>query len=492
MIGRLVKDNNIMRNLKTYLVLVIIGFLASCGTGNDTIKLQEGKVLIEGYVELSQDAPRIISLKCFNAFGGDIKQSQLLDSSGYFKFEPDIFHPQNILLRYGKAVWLLVKPGDLLNLTLHSEFKNDGQSFEISGTGSDASNDNLAYRHFCSKHRFDGEWPPDYSNTSFEDCLTDIRRRTSRVDSLLSVFAKRNDPSEKFIQWAKKNNAYSSANCLMFFKNQHPNFTGNIYDQLLFPVNDDEAIITSAYVQYLRDYLRYHYENDTVVQNLIYKDNIKEALGIALPKILRNEPPGLSREIMSYRMILTLFNKSLKDISSLWVDAEKYLSDKTLIALLNRKKEQYQSPVNYPIALLDFETKEETEITGDFLTSLISAHPGKVIYIDIWSTTCGPCIREIPHSLALQKWYKNEDVVFANLCMTSDRADWKKLIQGMKFSGENYSFNKEQSYLTMSELGPCASPTYMIMDKLGNLVNTDAPRPSSVSIKEELDHWLIN
>lgn len=56
------------------------------------------------------------------------------------------------------------------------------------------------------------------------------------------------------------------------------------------------------------------------------------------------------------------------------------------------------------------ETIELQELTWEQLQSTISSHQGKVIVIDIWSTSCEPCLREFPHLVALQQRYP-EDVV---------------------------------------------------------------------------------
>ena len=39
---------------------------------------------------------------------------------------------------------------------------------------------------------------------------------------------------------------------------------------------------------------------------------------------------------------------------------------------------------------------------------------GKVIYIDLWATWCGPCIQESPAFEALGKKYVGKDIVFSS------------------------------------------------------------------------------
>ncbi len=53
------------------------------------------------------------------------------------------------------------------------------------------------------------------------------------------------------------------------------------------------------------------------------------------------------------------------------------------------------------------------------LQELISAHKGKVVVVDYWSTWCPPCIREFPHLVALQKQL-GEEVVCISACCNYD------------------------------------------------------------------------
>ncbi|MCC7337850.1 MAG: TlpA family protein disulfide reductase [Pirellulaceae bacterium] len=49
---------------------------------------------------------------------------------------------------------------------------------------------------------------------------------------------------------------------------------------------------------------------------------------------------------------------------------------------------------------------QEVELTvADLaqLSEIIKSHAGKVVVVDVWSTSCAPCMREFPHLVALSK-----------------------------------------------------------------------------------------
>ena len=163
-----------------------------------------------------------------------------------------------------------------------------------------------------------------------------------------------------------------------------------------------------------------------------------------------------------------------------------------LITQLNKRKEQYSPENNYHITKYDSETNEEKEILGDIFKNLTEKHKNKLIYLDIWATWCGPCKSEIPYSIELYNFYKKEQIVFVNFCLSSDRNKWKEIIKSSHISGENYFFDKAQSKLLRNKLKFSGFPTYMIIDKNGYIVDKNAPRPSSNEvIKKKLNELLL-
>jgi thiol-disulfide isomerase/thioredoxin len=118
----------------------------------------------------------------------------------------------------------------------------------------------------------------------------------------------------------------------------------------------------------------------------------------------------------------------------------------------------------------------------------------KVVYIDIWGTRCAPCITEFKNLGALKERYKNKPVAFLYLKSPynfDDSQDWKKMIQQYKLEGTNvamsitfYSNNFWNKYKDKyTEERSFGIPTYLIINKKGEVVNFDAPRPGE---KEEL------
>lgn len=116
---------------------------------------------------------------------------------------------------------------------------------------------------------------------------------------------------------------------------------------------------------------------------------------------------------------------------------------------------------------------------------------GKIVFIDAWASWCGPCIAEIPHAKTLyEKYKKNPDIEFITISIDENKENWQKAlrshqlndgIQGIAFPGGfNSDFARKYSIQGI--------PSYIIIDKSGNMVNNKAPAPSQ---KERL-YLLLN
>ncbi len=125
------------------------------------------------------------------------------------------------------------------------------------------------------------------------------------------------------------------------------------------------------------------------------------------------------------------------------------------------------------------------------LEKYIQKHLGKVIYIDFYATWCSPCRYEIPYAKQLSIEMAGKDVVFLNLCAQSPVENWEKLIKTKDIDGENHLLTNEEFKVLSSVFRVNAFPTYILIDKEGNVIDYNAPRPSSKkTIIEKIESLL--
>ena len=78
------------------------------------------------------------------------------------------------------------------------------------------------------------------------------------------------------------------------------------------------------------------------------------------------------------------------------------------------------------------------DVSGDQLVqSIVNQYPGKVVFVDLWATWCGPCMRGIQAMEPLKKKLAGRDVVFVYLTNESSKInDWNRQI--INIPGEHY------------------------------------------------------
>ena len=120
----------------------------------------------------------------------------------------------------------------------------------------------------------------------------------------------------------------------------------------------------------------------------------------------------------------------------------------------------------------------------------LSDFKGKLVYIDLWATWCGPCKNEIPALKQLQNKLKGKDIVFVKISLDNSKKawiDWEK-----EHPSKGISLHMEKAFKSdLAEYYQINSiPRFMMIDQEGKVVSIDAPRPSE-SIAEEMLRTLL-
>ena len=117
---------------------------------------------------------------------------------------------------------------------------------------------------------------------------------------------------------------------------------------------------------------------------------------------------------------------------------------------------------------------------------------GKYVYIDIWATWCGYCLKELPNLKKLEEDYKGKNMVFVSISEDNpeDVKKWRKMIKDKEMGGVQLIANKETRVQFDSFFKISGIPRFIILDPDGKIVNADAPRPSDPELSLLLDSLL--
>lgn len=117
---------------------------------------------------------------------------------------------------------------------------------------------------------------------------------------------------------------------------------------------------------------------------------------------------------------------------------------------------------------------------------------GKLVYVDVWATWCGPCRAEIPHLKKLEADYHGKDIAFVSISVDAlkDHDKWQKFVTDKELGGiQLFADNSWQSeFVTGYQI--TGIPRFILIGKQGEIINADAPRPSSADIHSLLDKHL--
>lgn len=115
----------------------------------------------------------------------------------------------------------------------------------------------------------------------------------------------------------------------------------------------------------------------------------------------------------------------------------------------------------------------------------LSDFRGKVIFIDLWATWCGPCIQESPAFVALSEKYS--DIQFLQISRDEQRKAWLTYIAHRNNSLPQYN-SVDLQLVEGWQL--FYIPRFILIGKDFKIIDAYAPRPSSEEIRGVLDRCL--
>jgi thiol-disulfide isomerase/thioredoxin len=233
--------------------------------------------------------------------------------------------------------------------------------------------------------------------------------------------------------------------------------TVNLNDTTLFQFDEYKYFLTSyIYMQYARqDKIA-----DGLSETTLMLDLINNSLVI---QIIKDE---VLKEIMRVQ------TSSLNVNDSIIIRFENSCSNKDYVSAIKGNYDNLK-PLLKGNKALDFELiglNGEKKSLKDFA--------GKYLLIDVWSTTCAPCLREAPILEKIKHELQGNNIKIVAACL-SDETTWKSKLskQGLK-DGQYRIENGWKSQFRMDYLKDSGVPVYIIIDPQGFIVSARAPKPS--------------
>jgi thiol-disulfide isomerase/thioredoxin len=108
----------------------------------------------------------------------------------------------------------------------------------------------------------------------------------------------------------------------------------------------------------------------------------------------------------------------------------------------------------------------------------LSDFRGKIVYLDIWATWCGPCIAEFPYEAQLTKRLRDihldSAIQIVNICTWSSKENWNATIKKYNIEGINL-FSVDSTIVPKWKIN--SWPTYIVLDTTGKVVGRNITSP---------------
>ena len=475
-----------MNNLRKIFYLMLVSVLCfACS--QDKNRLEPKRTVIAGVVKNFTD--EVVLINYCDYFSDKRRFApNLSESNGYFQTEHEYLFAQNITIRFAnRFINLFVHPGDSVFVTIDANEVRNNFNNAITFSGDNSKlNQELFIWHNYSSQLFNQNIPQFDNNASPEVFLASVKREFEKAQDTIKAYSKRTGMSDFLEKWAYIDNKFTIANDLMDYNNQEANrwdiFTNPIFD--VFNEKNFQTMYFPYHLGVCMNALTSQYQVE--IRRLASEGQYLPIIELVIEKLFEKAPKGVVRDVMLFGFLKGLITEMPELYDSI---PKTVFSQNYFIKELERLAEQNKSIAQAAKlseaerqlgGILYLENDKIEELPNVTLLSFLSdKYKGKVLYIDVWATWCGPCMEEFKSTPNLHNHFKDKDVVFVNLCLSSNIDSWKPTILRNNVSGENYFLDEKASQLFMGDNNLGGFPSYLIIDKNGE-IHYSAPRPSDL------------
>jgi thiol-disulfide isomerase/thioredoxin len=263
---------------------------------------------------------------------------------------------------------------------------------------------------------------------------------------------------------------------------EHPVLPLDYYDPILKIKLDDQELFL-------------HDKNFRVLVIENYRLRLKAALDadstLTNIEFVRNATKDIQSIYIKESIISMLFNNVSNKNANYYADYEKIMAMLVSEEMKDKLKGRLQTAQNTSSGTksigFEYESYDGTKVS-------LSDFKGKIVYIDIWATWCGPCIKQMPALKELIKEYEGKNIAFVVISVDDkkDYAKWKKMVPVYNVGGTHLISDNALDSDFMKAYGVSLIPRSILVDTDGNIINNIAPKPSDSNLKSILNQLLNN
>jgi thiol-disulfide isomerase/thioredoxin len=415
------------------------------------------------------------------------------DGSFYFKTFKCVI-PQRVSFQQRKTQIndIFVAPGYDLTITGDvTDSKTLATTIRISGKGSESNQYRKATGLWFMEHPADTAWFMIRAQSNLVK-FVNFQRRS--LDSIAQVVFNRKANNDPYFSHFKKmvllDNRFLNLYYLLSYANDNKmgpqeteRFIRDHSDRnVLKDLNNEDNLISkdfkgwtlTAYTDYL---LRLDYLKDsTLKENKNYR--LEKIITVYAGKVKDFALANNMRENIFFTKSIDRLN-ALKERYGPYLDMITDTAYKKIIEtqISDKENDLMRTAIGKPAPGFSLPSdKGRTYKLSDFA--------GKVVYLDLWASWCSPCRAETPFLSAIYEKYKNDTrIAFVSIAVSDAETSWREALTQDK-PGWLQLWDKE-NVVKMAYVANMI-PQFVIINKKGEIVNFNAPKPSDEPILEAL------
>ena len=453
--------------MKKYLIFLVFLFI-SCS------KVPNARITFSGNIK--NNSEDILKVSNYNS---TLKQQIPIDSLGNFRGLVEVETDGYYFFQVGRSYTTVrFKKGQNVHVSIDASdfFK----SIIYSGDLKKENNYNVSKSKLRANLVGDTK---EYFVVPLNDFLPKIEKTRDTLFSLLAnseLSQKDTELEKRLIKYEYLQTYNNYKKFYNYHKKVDPVLPDDYFDPILGMNIDDDEIF-----RYSRAY------RNLIIENfrLSSKIALSKDTSLTIIDFVKNKISDLKSADIREQIASMLFREIKEENENIDNDYDKIM---TLLAS-DRMKEKltlrYKSAITTTSGTASVDFNYENFDGGSISLQELR---GKLLYIDVWATWCGPCIKEMPALKELVKEYAKKDIEFVSISIDgkNDYDKWKKMVPEKNVGGIQLYDAEGLDSDFMKAFSVSLIPRFMMIDSEGKIITAKAPRPSSKDVRKFIDSHL--
>ncbi|MES2543652.1 MAG: TlpA disulfide reductase family protein [Bacteroidota bacterium] len=418
---------------------------------------------------------------------------KILNTDGKIKIKGELFEKEiilqedgsfseNIMISYSglyvistekNKISVYLSPGTELSITADDKFFNESVLF--SGKGSIENQYLIEKSKICSENTNESLYSLD--EASFLSKIKEIKQ------TLFNLYSKTEFQDQYFKDKEALNINYLEQLYILNYPDYHAFYTKNKdykvfvdfpkFDRKINLDNDEDFLFSYTYRQIVS-------ANFNEILLFIDPDEAIPIEKKALPVI---------RTIQSQYIRNALVQNLSQEVKTSNPEAENLFNELVSIStdsIFKRNLSQKFSKINNLVAGKPSPKFDYVNHNGG--KTALDSLKGKYVFIDLWTTWCTSCRKELPSLQKLKDEFKQNNISFVSISLDKEKdyEKWNNLVKDKQLKGFQLFADKGWNSQFAKDFVVETIPRFILLDPEGNIIDADAPRPSDEKINELL------